>query len=61
MKKTGIILKRDFRELKQKNTFLIINIVFAVITIAIAVTVSIILNRQEWIGGKEAQPILETW
>jgi ABC-type transport system involved in multi-copper enzyme maturation permease subunit len=59
LKKTGIILKRDFRELKQTNTFLIINIVFAVIIIAIAVTVSIILNRQEWIGEKDAQPILE--
>ncbi|MCK5567150.1 MAG: hypothetical protein KAI62_04510 [Actinomycetia bacterium] len=59
MKKTGIILKRDFRELKQTNTFLIISIVFSVITIAIAVSVSIVLGRQEWIGQKEAQPMLE--
>ena len=59
MKKTGIILKRDFRELRQTNTFLIISIVFSAVTIAIAVSVSIILNRQEWIGQKAAGPILE--
>lgn len=59
MSRTGIIFKRDFRELRKTNTFLTISIVFAVITIAIAVSVSIILNRQEWIGEKEAQPILE--
>ena len=59
MKKTGIILKRDFRELRQTNTFTIISIVFSVITIAITVSVSIILSRQEWIGQEEAQPILE--
>mgnify|MGYP001122714990 CR=1 FL=1 len=60
MRKTGIIFQRDFRELKQTNTFLIISIVFAVITIAIAVSVSIILSKQEWIGEKAAQPILES-
>ncbi|MCJ7471255.1 MAG: hypothetical protein MUP02_00385 [Actinobacteria bacterium] len=59
MKKTGIILKRDFRELKQTNTFLIISIVFAVITIAIAVSVSIVLSKQEWVGQKAAEPVLE--
>lgn len=59
MRKTGIIFKRDFRELKQTNTFLIISIIFAVITIAIAVSVSIILSRQDWIGQKEAEPVLE--
>ncbi len=58
MSKTGIIFQRDFRELRKTNTFLIISIVFSVVTIAIAVGASIILNRQEWIGGKEAGPIL---
>ena len=53
MKKTGIIFKRDFRELRQTNTFLIISIAFSVVTIAIAASVSIILSRQEWIGEKE--------
>ena len=59
MKKTGFILKRDFRELRQTNTFLIICIVFSVVTIAIAVVTSVILQKQEWIGQKEARPMLE--
>jgi len=59
LKKTGFILKRDFRELRQTNTFLIICIVFSVVTIAIAVVTSIILQKQEWIGQKEARPMLE--
>lgn len=58
MRKTGIIFKRDFRELRQTNTFLIISIIFSVVTIAIAVTVSIVLSRQEWIGQKAAGPML---
>ena len=59
MKKTGIIFKRDFRELRKTNTFIIISIVFSVVTIALAVTVSIILQKQEWIGQREARPMLE--
>jgi ABC-2 type transport system permease protein len=59
LRKTGIIFKRDFRELRKTNTFLIISIAFSVVTIAIAVSVSIVLNRQEWIGEKAAEPMLE--
>ena len=59
MKKTGIIFKRDFRELWKTNTFIIISIVFSVVTIVLAVTVSIILQKQEWIGQREARPMLE--
>ncbi len=59
MKKTGIIFKRDFRELRQTNTFLIISIVFSVVTIAIAASVSIVLSKKEWIGQKAAEPMLE--
>ena len=59
MRKTGIIFKRDFRELRKTNTFLIISIAFSVVTIAIAVSVSIVLSRQEWVGEKAAEPILE--
>jgi len=59
LKKTGIILKRDFRELRKTNTFIIISIVFSIVTIALAVTVSIVLQKQEWIGQKEARPMLE--
>jgi len=59
LKKTGIIFRRDFRELRKTNTFIIISIVFSIVTIALAVTVSIILQKQEWIGQKEARPMLE--
>lgn len=59
MRKISIIFKRDLRELRQTNTFLIISIVFSVITIAIAITASIMLNKQEWVGEKAAEPILE--
>jgi len=59
LKKTGIIFKRDFRELRKTNTFLIISIIFSVVTIVIAVIVSIILKKQEWIGQKTAGPMLE--
>jgi hypothetical protein len=59
LKKTGIIFKRDFRELRQTNTFLIISIIFSVVTIAIAASVSIVLSKKEWIGQKAAEPMLE--
>jgi len=59
LRKIGIIFKRDFKELRQTNTFLIISIIFSVVTIAITVSVSIILSRQEWIGQKAARPILD--
>jgi len=59
LEKTSIIFKRDFRELRKTNTFLIISIVFSAVTIAIAVSVSIILHRQEWIGLGAARPVLE--
>lgn len=59
MKKTGIIFQRDFREIRRTNTFLVMSIIFSVITVASAVTVSIVLGRQEWIDKKEALPLLE--
>ncbi len=58
MSKTGIILKRDLTELRKTNTFLIISIIFAIITAAIAIIAGILLNRQEWIGGNEATLVL---
>lgn len=55
----SIVFQRDFRELRQTNAFLIIVIVFAVITITAAVSVSIVLSRQEWLGEEAARPMLE--
>jgi ABC-type transport system involved in multi-copper enzyme maturation permease subunit len=56
--KTIIVFQRDFRELRRTNTFLIIVAAFSVITIAIAATASIVLNRQEWISQRAAEPML---
>lgn len=55
----SIVFQRDFRELRQTNAFLIMVIVFAVITITAAVSVSIVLSRQEWLGEEAARPMLE--
>lgn len=59
MNKVGIIFKRDLDEMRKTNAFLIIIIAFSVITIAAAITTSIILSRQEWVKHKAAEPILE--
>ena len=59
MRRMSIVFHRDFRELRQTNAFLIIVIVFTVITIIAAVIISIALNRQEWLGEEAARPMLE--
>lgn len=59
MRRMSIVFQRDFRELRQTNAFLIMVIVFAVITITAAVSVSIVLSRQEWLGEEAARPMLE--
>jgi len=59
LRRMSIVFQRDFRELRQTNAFLIIVIVFAVITITAAVSVSIVLSRQEWLGEEAARPMLE--
>ncbi|MCJ7727757.1 MAG: ABC transporter permease [Actinobacteria bacterium] len=55
----SIVFQRDFRELRQTSAFLIIVIVFTMITIIAAVVVNIVLSRQEWLGKVEARPMLE--
>ncbi len=60
MRRITIIFNRDFREQRQTSSFLIIVIVFTIITIAAAVLTNIILGRQEWLQIKTvALPILE--
>jgi len=59
LRRMSIVFHRDFRELRQTNAFLIIVIVFTVITITSAVIISIALNRQEWLGEEAARPMLE--
>ena len=55
----NVILRRDFRDLRQTNAFRIMVIVAAIITVAAAVGISIVLSRQAWLGEEVARPILE--
>ena len=59
MRRMSIVFQRDFRELRQTSAFLIIVIVFTVITIIAAVVVNIALSRQEWLSEEAARPMLE--
>jgi len=59
LKKINIVFSRDFKELRQTNAFLIIIIVFTIITITAAVVASITLKKQEWLRIEAARPLLE--
>lgn len=59
MRTMSIVLRRDFRELRQSNAFRIIIIASAAITVAAAAGISIVLERQEWVGEAAAAPGLE--
>jgi ABC-2 type transport system permease protein len=60
LRRITIVFNRDFREQRQTSSFLIILIVFTIITITAAVLTNIILGRQEWLQIKTvALPILE--
>lgn len=60
MRRMSIVFNRDLREHRQTGAFLIIVIVFAVITIIAAVVTNIVLSRQEWLQIKTAaRPMLE--
>lgn len=59
MKKTNIIFQRDLKELGKTNAFFIILMVFAVVTIAAAIIISIVLSKQEWLDQAAARPLLE--
>jgi len=55
----SIVLRRDFRELRQSNAFRIIIIASALITVAAAAGISIVLSQQEWVAEAAAAPGLE--
>ena len=59
MNRIGIIIKRDYRELRQSTAFRIILIVAGLITLAAAIGISIGLGRQSWLGEPEARPMLD--
>lgn len=54
----SIIFQRDFRELRQTNAFRILLLASAAAAIAGSVAISIILNRQPWLGDPSAKPLL---
>jgi ABC-2 type transport system permease protein len=59
MHRIAIVLKRDYRELKQTAAFRIMLILVAVITVAASVAISVVLGRQAWLGEPQAGPLLE--
>jgi len=59
MNRIGIIVKRDYRELRQSTAFRIILVVAGLITLAAAIGISIGLGRQSWLGEPEARPMLD--
>jgi ABC-type transport system involved in multi-copper enzyme maturation permease subunit len=59
LRRMSIVLRRDFREIRQTNAFRIMAILSAVITIVAATGASIALGRQEWLGEEAARPLLE--
>ncbi len=60
MRRINIVFNRDFREYRRTSSFLIIVIIFTLITITAAVLTNILLGRQEWLQIRTAAlPILE--
>jgi len=60
LRRMSIVFNRDLREHRQTGAFLIIVIVFTIITIIAAVVTNIVLGRQEWLQIKTAaRPMLE--
>ena len=59
MRRISIVFHRDFKELRQTNAFLIISILFAIITIAASVIIILVLKRYGLPGKETARPVLE--
>jgi ABC-type transport system involved in multi-copper enzyme maturation permease subunit len=59
LRRISIVFHRDFKELRQTNTFLIISILSAIITVAASVIIIVVLRRQALPGKEIAGPMLE--
>ena len=59
MRAVSIVIRRDFRELRQTNAFRIMVILAGVVTVAAAVGISIALSRQAWLREETARPLVE--
>ena len=58
MNRIGIVMKRDYREIRRTTAFRIMLIIAGAITLAAAIGISIALSRQPWVGASEARPML---
>ncbi len=58
MNRTGIIMKRDYREHRATAGFRIMLIIVAAVTVAATAGISIALGLQSWLAEPEAKPIL---
>ncbi len=59
MRRIITVFHRDFRELRQTNAFLIVSILFALITAAASVIITVALRRKELPEKEIAWPMLE--
>jgi ABC-2 type transport system permease protein len=59
MNRIGIVMRRDYRELRQSAAFRIMIIIAAIITVAAATGISVGLSLQSWLDAPEAGPLLE--
>ena len=57
MRKTFIVLQRDFKELRQTKSFLIMCVISAVVTIAAALSLAIVMTGIEWLLEEAARPL----
>lgn len=55
MGRISTVIRRDFKELRQSSAFLIISIIFAVITVAASAIIIIVLPRTKFPGTEEAR------
>lgn len=58
MKKIDIVIKREYREIRNTTAFGIILIIAGSVTVAASAGISIALNLQPWLGEEMAKPLL---
>lgn len=58
MNRTGIIMRRDYREYRRTAGFRIMLIVMAAVTVAASAGISIALSLQSWLAEPDAKPLL---
>ena len=59
MNRIGIVMRRDYRELRHSAAFRIMLIIAGLITLAAAVGISVGLGVQSWLDTPQAEPLLE--